>query len=70
MSKQRCVRIEIGNGRVVMDFDGFTGGACGREEDKIIAFFERLGVRTDVKHSDNKRENEVQETPQAARLEN
>ena len=49
----------IKDGKINFDFNGFAGNACSAEEDKIRIFFKKMGVKTDVEYSDNKREAET-----------
>jgi len=50
------ISAEIKDGKINFDFNGFAGDACSAEEDKIRILFEKMGVKTDVGYSDNKRE--------------
>ena len=42
-----------------MDFNGFLGDTCLTEENKIRVILVKMGVKTDVEYSDNKREGET-----------
>jgi hypothetical protein len=52
------VKIEINGGVVDLDFTGFANRTCSQEEDVIRALYWKMGVNTNVEHSDNKREAE------------
>lgn len=52
----RSIRAVIKNGKINLDFEGFAGDACSAEEDKIRILLGKMGVKTDVEYSDNKRE--------------
>ena len=53
------VKIAIKGGTVNLDFDGFAGKTCSDEEDVIRTLYGKMGVKNDVKFSDNKREEEA-----------
>jgi hypothetical protein len=55
----RQIDIQIKDGKISIDFSGFEGRACEKEENAITAIFGSMGVTTDVEHSDNKREREA-----------
>lgn len=61
MSGKR-ISVEIRGGEIDLDFEGYHGNSCSEEEDKIRALYGAMGVKTDVKHSDNKREDKEVET--------
>ena len=56
------IKAEVKNGKIILDFEGFAGDACSAEEDKIRIFLGKMGVRTNVEYSDNKREAETNGT--------
>jgi hypothetical protein len=56
------ITVIIDKGKVNLDFHGFEGDACSAEENVIKVFYQKLGVNTDVEHSDNKREAEAETT--------
>lgn len=58
----------IKKGEVNLDFNGFPDETCSNEEDAIRILYGKLGVKTDVKHSDNKRETEVNGSAECERL--
>lgn len=60
----KIIKIEIKNGKINMDFDGFPGDTCSDEEDLIRALYAKMGVKTDVEYSDNKREREAEPVPE------
>ena len=60
----KITRIEIKNGRIHMDFDGFPDNTCSDEENLIRALYAKMGVKTDVEYSDNKREREAEPAPE------
>lgn len=53
------VSVIIKDGKLDFDFEGFPGNTCSDEEKIIRVLFEKVGVRTDVEHSDNKGEGEA-----------
>ena len=53
------IKITIGKGEDVLDFEGFVGQECSDEENKIRQCLGRMGVQNHVKYSDNKREAET-----------
>jgi len=55
----KTVSIVIKDGKVNLDFNGFSGHTCEDEEDTIRALYGKMGVKTDVEYSDNKRETEA-----------
>jgi hypothetical protein len=61
------INVEIKNGKVNLDFEGFAGKTCANEEDVIRTLYGRMGVKTDVEHSDNKREAEANGTAERER---
>ena len=52
----KTVNIVIKNGKVNLDFNGFPDRTCEEEENVFRALYEKMGVKTDVEYSDNKRE--------------
>ena len=50
---------QIQNGKLSFDFDRFPGQTCQKEEDLIRLILGKVGVSTNVEHSDNKREAET-----------
>lgn len=44
------------NENMTIDFDGFEGDDCSYEEDAMRIFLAKMGVKTDVIHSDNSKE--------------
>jgi hypothetical protein len=50
---------QIQNGKLSFDFDGFPGRSCQKEEDLIRLILGKVGVSTDVAHSDNKKGGET-----------
>lgn len=55
----KTVSIVIKDGKVDLDFNGFSGHTCEDEEDAIRALYGKMGVKTNVEYSDNKRESEA-----------
>ena len=55
----KTVSISIGEGKVNLDFNGFPGRTCEEEENTFRALYGKMGVKTDVEYSDNKRETEA-----------
>lgn len=49
------ISVYIKNGEVKLDFEGFAGETCTNEENVIRTLYGKMGVETNVKHSDNKR---------------
>lgn len=48
------IKIRIVGGKIEFDFEGFEGKTCQQEEDLIRVILGRMGVETEIKHSDNK----------------
>ena len=63
----RRIKAEIKGGKIHLDFEGFAGNTCSTEEDKIRILLGKMGVRSDVEYSDNKREAEVNGTAERER---
>ena len=53
------ITAKIKGGKIHLDFNGFLGDTCSDEEDKIRILLGKMGVKTDVEYSDNKREAET-----------
>lgn len=52
----KTISILIKDGKIDLDFNGFIGHACEHEENNLRALYGKMGVTTNVEHSDNKRE--------------
>lgn len=63
----KAVKIVIKNGEVHLDFSGFSGRTCEDEENTFRALCGKMGVKTDVEFSDNKREAEAIGIAESAR---
>ncbi len=50
------IKIFIIDGKIEMDFEGFEGKTCQKEEDLFRLLLGKMGVKTEIKHSDNKEE--------------
>lgn len=57
------VKVSIVGKKIDLDFEGFIGDSCTDEENAFRIFLEKMGVRTDVKYSDNKQEKEGEFIP-------
>lgn len=55
----KTVKVQIKDGKVDFDFNGFPGRTCENEENAIRALYGRMGVETNVEYSDNKSEAET-----------
>lgn len=63
------IKARIHKGKIHLDFEGFKGNECSDEEDLIRLLLAKLGVRTNVESSDNKREREAEEIARRKRIE-
>jgi len=59
---------QIQNGKLSFDFDGFPGQTCQKEENLIRLILSKVGVSTNVEHSDNKREAETNNTAEREKI--
>lgn len=57
------VTVSIVGKEISLDFEGFADDSCSDEENAFRIFLERMGVKTNVKHSDNKQEKETEFIP-------
>lgn len=48
------IKITITGNKIEFDFEGFEGKTCQQEEDLIRVLLGKMGVKTEIKHSDNK----------------
>ena len=53
------ITAKIKGRKIHLDFNGFLGDTCLTEENKIRVILVKMGVKTDVEYSDNKREGET-----------
>lgn len=63
----KTIKAQIKSGKMNFDFDGFPGQTCSDEEDVIRTLLGKMGVKTDVEYSDNKREAEANGTAERER---
>lgn len=57
------VTVSIVGKEINLDFEGFAGDSCSDEENAFRVFLEKMGVKTNVIHSDNKQEKETEFIP-------
>lgn len=58
------ITVSIVGKEITLDFEGFAGDTCSDEENAFRIFLEKMGVRTNVKYSDNKQEKETEFIPE------
>lgn len=55
-SRKKADVVLTEDGRIAIDFEGFEGDDCSYEEDAMRIFLAKMGVKTDIVHSDNNKE--------------
>ena len=52
------ITMKVTDNNIHIDFDGFPGDTCSDEEDALLFFINIMGLKTNVKRSDNKQDKE------------
>lgn len=64
------IHLIVKKGKITIDFDGFQGNSCQNEENLFRLLMATGGIVTNVEHSDNKNEGELNGTAEREKLGN